>query len=212
MLDTLLGYFLGSPLAQWGLFLVLILCGMGLPVPEDLVLITAGILAYEEGGSWTQTSVLMYAGVMAGDSLIFIIGRHFGSRLLAHRWARRMFSPAKQAGIEAKFERYGHMVLFVARFLPGLRAPIFCSAGAMKVPYLRFLLLDGSAALFSVPLFVWLGHWLWDKFHDDVEQLEAALARTHSLSLLVTLAIVTLAIGIAWWLRRRARAENGKSG
>lgn len=206
MLDTLLGYFLGSPLAFWGLFLVLVLCGIGVPIPEDIILIAAGILSYEESRSWIKVSVLMYAGVMAGDSLIFVIGRHFGSRLLAHRWTRRMFSPTKQAKIEAKFERYGRMVLFVARFLPGLRAPIFCTAGAMKVPYLRFLLLDGIAALFTVPLFVWLGHWLWAKFHDDVEQLEAALARTHSYSLLVTLGIVVTAVIIGVWLRRRSRS------
>ena len=37
-------------------------------------------------------------------------------------------------------------MFFVARFLPGLRAAIFCTAGAMRVRYLHFLFFDGVAA------------------------------------------------------------------
>jgi membrane protein DedA with SNARE-associated domain len=62
--------------------------------------------------------------------------------------------------VQEKFEKYGTWVLFVARFLPGLRSPIFITAGmTRRVPYWRFLLMDGFAALISVPVWVYLGHY-----------------------------------------------------
>ncbi|HRG55305.1 MAG TPA: hypothetical protein PLG56_04645 [Lacunisphaera sp.] len=49
MFETLLKYFEGSPLSLWGPFLILILCGLGLPVPEDIVLVAAGALGEIDG-------------------------------------------------------------------------------------------------------------------------------------------------------------------
>ena len=123
MLEILLGSFQASNFGIWALFFILILCGLGLPVPEDIVLISAGMVAGEGGQSWIHTSVLMWFGVMAGDSLTFLIGRHFGMRLLASRWALRIFPATKQAKARGMFERYGSAVLFIARFLPGFGLP-----------------------------------------------------------------------------------------
>lgn len=213
MLDFLFGYFHGTSLALWGPFIVLVCCGLGLPIPEDIVLVTAGLLCEDAGHSWIQTSIVMWVGVMAGDSLIFLLGRHFGMRVLASRWGTRIFSPARQAKTKALFERYGSMVLFVARFLPGVRAPTFCSAGAMHVPYAKFLLFDGGAALLSVPVFVALGHWLWAKFGTDLGELADALARTRSYSLWagIALAVVVVVLTIVWQRRARANAAPAKT-
>lgn len=206
-LEALLEYFQGSPLALWGLFAILILCGLGLPMPEDIVLVTAGLIAAESGGSWIKTSLLMYVGVIAGDSIVFIIGRQFGTRLLAMKWMQRMLTPKKRERIEHLFEKYGSAVFFIARFLPGLRAPIFWTAGAMKARYVRFLMFDGAAALVSVPAFVFFGHWLWGKFGDDIEQLTRAASRTHSFTLVIAVVAVIGAGIVVWVIRRRtARA------
>jgi membrane protein DedA with SNARE-associated domain len=209
MLEILLGSFQGSSFGVWALFLILILCGLGLPVPEDVILISAGMVAEESGQSWIQTSVLMWFGVMAGDSLTFLVGRHFGVRLLASRWALRFFPASKQAKARSMFERYGSMVLFVGRFLPGLRAPLFASAGAMHVPYVKFALLDGVAAAISAPVFVWLGHWLWREFHEDLEQLSSVLARTQSYSLWIAMMLVVVSIIATLLWRRFRRKKNG---
>ena len=105
------------------------------------------------------------------------------------------------------------MVLFVGRFLPGLRAPLFASAGAMHVPYLKFALLDGTAALISAPVFVWLGHWLWVEFHEDLEELSSVLARTHSYSFWIALILVvtSIVITLLWrcFWRKKSAAKAG---
>jgi membrane protein DedA with SNARE-associated domain len=71
MLEHLLEYFQGTPLSLWGPFILLLLCGLGLPMPEDFVLIAAGMLGVIDGHSWIKISVFMYAGVLLGDSMIF---------------------------------------------------------------------------------------------------------------------------------------------
>jgi membrane protein DedA with SNARE-associated domain len=209
MFETLLKHFQDSPLSVWGPFFMLLLCGLGLPVPEDIVLVAAGALGHMDGRSWLEVCGLMYAGVMAGDSIIFLAGRFLGQRLLAARWFQRYLSTGKQAKVEAQFERFGSMVLFVGRFLPGLRAPIFFTAGSLRVRYWKFLLFDGLAALISVPFFVWLGHWLWGNFQDDIAQLDNALKQTHSYSLLVAaLGGAVLLLVILVQARRRQAARD----
>lgn len=212
MFEQLLEYFQASPLTIWGPFLVLLLCGIGLPIPEDIVLMAAGALGFTEGRSWVEVAVLMYLGVMLGDSTIFMAGRYLGGRLRAAKWFQRYFSEVKQAKVEVMFERYHSTVLFVGRFLPGLRAPIFFTAGSMKVPYLKFLAFDGFAALISVPVFVWLGHWLWAKFGEDIAKLEKALSRTHAYSVWIAILLGCALVGflIVRW-RRTAVKEKSDS-
>jgi membrane protein DedA with SNARE-associated domain len=211
MFETLLKYFEGSPLSLWGPFFVLLLCGLGLPVPEDIVLVTAGALGVIDGHHWIKVSALMYAGVMTGDSIIFLAGRFFGQRWMATRWFQRYLSAAKQEKVEAQFERFGSMVLFVGRFLPGLRAPIFFTAGSLRTRYVKFFFFDGLAALISVPFFVWLGHWLWIKFQDDIVQLDKLLSKTQGYTFLVGLllgAVLTLTILVQVRRMRANRAQQ----
>jgi membrane protein DedA with SNARE-associated domain len=207
MFETLVEAFQGSPLSLWGPFGMLLLCGLGLPIPEDLVLIVAGALGELDGRFWIKVSIVMYVGVICGDSMIFFAGRHLGTRLLASSWLQRILPPLKQIKVERMMERYGAMALFFGRFLPGLRAPIFFTAGSMRVSFLKFLCLDSLAAVVSVPIFVWVGHWLWSKFSEDLEQLNETLERTHSYSLWFALAMALIGAGSVWmWSRKRRQA------
>lgn len=206
MFQTLLDAFQGTPLSLWGPFGLLLLCGLGVPVPEDIVLVVAGALGEMDGRAWLQVSLLMYVGVVAGDTMIFLAGRHLGQRLLASSWLQRILPAQKQIKVENVMERYGAAALFVGRFLPGLRAPIFFTAGSMKVSLVKFVFFDGVAALVSVPVFVWLGHWLWAEFSENLDDLQEALAETHQYSLWVTLAIVAVAAA-SWLLLRRKRKQ-----
>jgi membrane protein DedA with SNARE-associated domain len=105
------------------------------------------------------------------------------------------------------------MGLFIGRFLPGLRAPIFFTAGSMKVPFVKFLFFDGLAALISVPVFVWLGHWLWEKFHDDIEQFNRSLHKTNQYAGWAALVIVAVVVSgfLIWRRKRRIRKEAEKA-
>ena len=93
MLEHLLEYFQGTQLSLWGPFILLLLCGLGLPMPEDIVLIAAGMLGVIDGHSWIKISAFMYAGVLLGDTMIFFAGQRYGTRLLGTAWFQRIFPP-----------------------------------------------------------------------------------------------------------------------
>ena len=203
MLETFLTQLQGPVLSLWGPFAIIVLCGFGIPIPEDLVLLVAGALAAVEGRSWVRVSVVMYLAVIGGDSLMFGLGRWVGGRLLAARLGQRLFTPEKRASIQRFFGRHGAKGLFIARFLPGLRSLIFFSAGSIRVRYLTFLMWDGLAALLSVPVFVWLGHFLWDRYGTDFARFSATVDEAHQWSgWVVAAAVALIALAV---LRRRRR-------
>jgi len=156
ILQFLIDFFTGY--GYLAVFTVLMLCGFGVPIPEDITLVAGGIIS---GLGFANVHVMFgvgMCGVLLGDAAMFTLGRKLGKRVLLFRPVARILTPARFRGVQMKFSRYGHWLLFVARFLPGLRSPIFITAGmTRRVPYWRFLLLDGMAALISVPIWVYMG-------------------------------------------------------
>lgn len=157
-------------LSRWthlGLFTVLIAAGFGLPLPEDIPLIVAGLIVRHTHGPDVQALLLMMltgvAGVMIGDSCLFFLGRRYGAGVVEKRWFRKIAKPWLLEKARDKFEHHGAKILFVARFMPGIRAVMFLTAGVFRVPYWKLLAFDGSAALFSVPAWIWAGWYFSEK-------------------------------------------------
>lgn len=143
---------------------VLFLCGLGLPIPEDIILVSAGYLAGIEQISLIGANIVCFIGVLIGDVILFSVGRKFGYSVLSWPVFKRVFS---QKRINKAFERArkrAKIICFSARFMPGLRACIYLSCGIVGVPFRVFILQDSLAALLSVPFFVWVGF----KFHDKI--------------------------------------------
>ncbi len=200
-------------------FGVLLLCGFGLPMPEDVVLVTGGVLAWLASPLETpalrampfdpglQRMVLVgLLGILAGDSVIYWLGRRLGYRIAEFRLLRRLVPPDKLQEVEKRLRRRGKVVVVIARYLPGLRAPTYFTVGHSRLPYWQFLVFDGLAALISAPLWVCLGFW----FGDDIERAAREAGR-FSNYILIGLAVVLAGLGFRWWQRRRAeRAERAE--
>ncbi len=137
-------------------------CGLGLPLPEDVALITGGYLAGKGPpigvGSLPLMILVGLAGILIGDSIIFKAGATYGEALLQTRLGRHI--PGERVErIIGLFERHGPKFIMMARFLPGVRAVTYFVAGTTGVPYWKFLLYDGIAACASAPGWVLLGYW-----------------------------------------------------
>jgi membrane protein DedA with SNARE-associated domain len=191
---------------------ILLLCGFGLPMPEDVVLVTGGVLAWLASGLDTVSVGAMLrddglltmigvglGGILAGDSVIFFAGRRFGARVADFRPLRRVITPEKLQTVERKIRTRGNVVVVFARFLPGLRAPTFFTVGHAKMPLWEFLLYDGAAALFSAPLWVCLGFWLGS----DLQALAQEASRFGHY-LLLGVGVVLFALWARWYQGRRA--------
>ncbi|UOO93687.1 DedA family protein [Vitreoscilla stercoraria] len=197
MIDLLESFF-----AEYGyiaVFGVLVACGFGVPIPEDITLVAGGVMAGLGHANVHWMVVVGLVGVLVGDGLMFTAGKVFGTRILRFRLIARIMTPERYLQVQEKFEKYGNWVLFVARFLPGLRTPIFISAGISgKVSYTRFLLMDGFAALISVPIWVYLGEF-------GAENRDWLMAKVHQFQMVI---FVLLGIGAVlllshWWRKRQ---------
>ena len=138
-------------------FIALMICGAGLPLPEDITLVAGGVIAGLGFANVHAMFALAMFGVLLGDSAIFMLGHHYGARILQWRFVARVLTPERYVKVQEKFDRYGNRMLFFARFLPGMRTTVYLTAGTThRVSFLRFLLIDTLAALISVPFLVYL--------------------------------------------------------
>ena len=141
-----------------GLFLLLILGGIGLPFPEDATLILCGVLISVDAIRPIEAVCVVYAGVLAADLLLYWVGRKYGPAIIKHRRFRKIVSPKTLAAIKKKFDRWGILVLLVGRHLVGLRSQILLVSGVMKMPPVKFLIADGISSLVTIGLMVGAGY------------------------------------------------------
>jgi membrane protein DedA with SNARE-associated domain len=149
-----------------GVFLALIAASFGFPIPEELPVLTAGVMVGHEDTTlkWYIMLPVVMAGVVIGDGVLYGLGRLWGRKLLNWGFIRRNFVPLdKQEQIEKNFAERGIWVLLGARLLPGIRAPVFIMAGVLKVPFGRFMLADAIYAIPLVNILFWLAYMLTDQ-------------------------------------------------
>ncbi len=185
-------------------FTVLLLCGFGVPFPEDIVLVAGGVIA---GLGYANEHVMVgvgLAGVLIGDGVTFVLGRRYGDRMMRVRVVTRLLSPQRVAQAKEKFAIHGASVMFVARFLPGLRTPVYFTAGMTRsVSYSTWLVMDGAAALLSVPAWVYLGFFSARNFDELFTMVDRG--KSIVLALLIVGGVVLLA---RWWWRRRVASTK----
>ncbi|MCA8951592.1 MAG: VTT domain-containing protein [Planctomycetes bacterium] len=184
-----------------GVAAVFLLCGMGLPVPEELVLLAAGYVCAKFEVNLGIMMVWCGGAIVVGDVLPYVLGRVFGTRLLRLRWMRFLVTKRRLAVFDLWFRRRGDLVILIARFIAGLRVVAFFTAGVMKMPWRRFLLYDGMGILVVVPLLTWLGHRsqaFIDEMIVNVQKVERGIVWT-------AIAGTVIVVLSFWWWRRRGR-------
>jgi membrane protein DedA with SNARE-associated domain len=142
-----------------GLFLLLLLGGVGLPFPEDATLILCGILISTEVVKPIPALIIVYAGLLIADLILHFIGKKYGRRVVTHRRFHKLISPERLSYLEEKFTRRGILIILLGRHVAGLRAQIFLVSGIMRMPALKFLLTDAVSALFTMALMIGAGYW-----------------------------------------------------
>jgi membrane protein DedA with SNARE-associated domain len=193
---------MSGPPAYGLVFGVLIACGMGVPLPEDVSLILGGFLAYEGKAILPLMMLTGYVGILAGDTIVFTIGRQLGTKVgtAGGGFFARIITPEKRKRVERLFRKHGEKIVLIARFLPGVRAMTYFTAGSVHMKYSHFIFFDGIAALVSAPVFVFLGY----RFGGELETLILAVRKGQT-RVIVGLVVVVCAylIGTRLWNRWR---------
>lgn len=201
MLSFMLNF--GGFMPYFLLFGILLACGLGVPIPEDITLFVGGMLAYYGVINVWITIFVCMAGVLIGDSTIFFLGAKYGRRLTDKPFFHKFLSPERLEVVKEKFHEKGNRVIFAARFMPGLRAPTYFSAGTLHLPFRVFFFYDGMAALISVPAIVWVVY----HFGALADQVIGIIRQVEHSIIFVVVAIVLFLIG-KWHFKRRKQKQN----
>ncbi|OLB64110.1 MAG: hypothetical protein AUI10_12515 [Actinobacteria bacterium 13_2_20CM_2_72_6] len=122
---------------------------LGIPMPGEIALISAALLAANGVTDIWWVAIAASTGAIVGDSIGYAIGRR-GGRALLERFGRRFprhFGPAHLAKAERIFARWGVWAVFFGRFVALLRILAGPLAGALKVPYGKFLLANATGGI-----------------------------------------------------------------
>ena len=197
LVDFILNFY--GPTPYWIVFGILLLCGFGLPIPEDVTLFAAGLLAYYGVTELAPTIAVCFAGVMIGDSAMFFLGYKYGKRLTKKWLFHRLLPDSRLEAASEQFRKKGSgRILFAARFMPGLRAPLFFSAGTLHVHFWKFLRSDGLAALVSVPTIVGAVY----LSGDSLEYIIGWIKRIEG-GIVIALVLLVASFGYKYWRKQR---------
>jgi len=188
-----------EPFIYAGLFLILFFCGLGLPIPEELTLLTGGFFVHLGIIRIYPALVVGLCGILAGDLTIYAIGKKWGPDLLNHPNLRRIITEKRLERVRQFFCEHGSKTVFVARFISGFRVAAFFAAGTMGVRLGNFLMLDFLGALILAPLLILVGFY----FGESIVWLSAVINRIDFLlTISAALACVVL-LGYYLWKRKK---------
>jgi membrane protein DedA with SNARE-associated domain len=196
IIDILLNFYGPSP--YFFIFGILVVCGLGLPIPEDVTLFAAGLSAYYGLTNLWVIILVAYMGVIFGDSLVFWLGSTYGRKLTKHWIFHKLLPDERLNAVRQKLHRRGNKLIFAARFMPGLRAPIYFSSGTLHLPYRVFLFYDGIAALISVPTIIGAVF----HFGDQLDSVVRVIQRVEHGIFFVVFAVVLTIVG-KWYITHR---------
>jgi membrane protein DedA with SNARE-associated domain len=186
-----------------GLFVIVLACQLGLPIPAELALLATGALARRGQLDFAPLFALALAATIFGQTVWYEAGRRRGAQILAFV-CRVSLEPdvcvSKTSGL---FERLGAKAIVVAYYLPGLSVVAAPLAGTLRMPRLRF----HAQNLLGAAL--WCGGFLLLGFAFG-RQIDALLARVERLgvgALALVAAVLALWIAARLFQRRRLLRE-----
>lgn len=153
-----------------GIVVLMLASALGFPMPEEVTLVSVGFLAFMGSRpdlfpppfpgapvvNVHEAAAISFLAVFGSDFLIYFVGRKWGRKILYHPRARKLISEASIQRVEMWTKKYGNFAVFVFRFTPGVRFPGHLATGMLKFSAWKFALIDGSAALISVPTQIYL--------------------------------------------------------
>ena len=186
-------------LGYLGIALILILGGLGLPIPEEAPVILAAVLSRTDQMFWPYALATCLVGVLVGDFIVYFLGYHYGEKVLSLPVTRRLLTRAREAQIKGYFHRHGFKILVLGRFAVGFRTAAYLTAGILKLPPLKLLLTDLLAASLSTFLMFGLGYIFAHQIQSGIREVQQWFT-------------LALAAGLAVWLGYRYYKGRQRAG
>jgi membrane protein DedA with SNARE-associated domain len=149
-------------------FLFLLLFGFTMPISEEIALALVGVMVRNTKGGFICAALVGLPALLLADSLYFLLARLVGPKLLRIKFLERFIKPEKVRGGELYFQRRGQRIVFLSRFVVGLRAPVILGAGLLRMRWTRFILNDGAAIVIAIPCWLAVGFALGVQLDSEV--------------------------------------------
>lgn len=186
-------------LGYLGIALILILGGLGLPIPEEAPIIVAAVLTRNGQMTWPLAIGSCLAGVLIGDMVVYFLGYFYGEKVLGFPLTRRLLTRQRETQIKGYFHRHGFKILVSGRFVPGFRTAAYLTAGILKLPPVKLLLTDLVAATFSTLFMFGLGYAFAYQIQKGIREVQQWVT-------------VLVAVSVAIWLLIRYYRAQNRSG
>lgn len=188
-----------QPFPYLGISSLLILGTLGLPFPEDTILILSGFLMAQNIIQSLPALFIIYPTLLMTDFLLYWVGKRYGRRVVEHKIFYRIVSINRLLKLEGKFRKWGNWVVFFGRQLLGVRTQIFLVAGVMRMPARKFLLADALSALITMAIMIGIGY----LGGSQIQMLREDMAR---LNRMIMFSLVPILLG--WSLYRYFRKKR----
>lgn len=191
-----------SRFGYFGIFFLLLLGIVGLPIPDETVLTFAGYLVFKGHLRMLPTLLAACLGSLSGMTVSYLLGRASGLYLI-QRYGRYVhITQEKIERARAWHRRVGKWGLTFGYFLPGIRHVTAYFAGASELEWRVFAVFAYSGGILWSFGFVWLGYHLGEKWETLGQELRTPLTL---LSALLAAAGLVYYIACHW----RARDSSG---
>jgi membrane protein DedA with SNARE-associated domain len=168
---------MGEWLKHWGylgIFICVFVGNLGVPVPEETVMLVAGFLAGRGTLDLRFVYLVCVISAVTGDCCGFAIGRRGGQRIIARLAARFSNIRPRYERLQMFFHTHGSKAVFMARFIAGVRFMAGPMAGAAGMRFFRFLGWNVLGALVWCTLVVTIGYLVGDELYRAAEMARHA--------------------------------------
>lgn len=199
-------------LAHWGylaLFLLVILGNIGLPVPEETILVLAGYMCWRGELNLFIVLGIGIVSAVGGDNIGYWVGHRFGKTSLERHASWLLGHPDRLAMMQDFVAKRGALAVFIARFVPGLRFMAGPLAGALGMPVTTFFVANLLGALCYVPVVVSLGYGIGYGVGQYVERLRSLGTNVEEVVLVAALVFFSALLARRLLLARRGGGPKG---
>lgn len=179
-----------------GLFAALMFGIVGLPIPDETLLVFFGYLVWKGSMHMLLTWLTAILGSCSGITTSYFIGR-YGGFAFVHRYGRFLhLTEDRLLRVQSWFDRVGHWLLTIGYFIPGVRHLTALIAGTSCISFRSFALFAYPGAVLWVSTFLTIGYLVgenWKKVFTSAQ---------HEITAAVLVGLI-VAGGIWYWLSRR---------
>nr|WP_216633961.1 DedA family protein [Paenibacillus alvei] len=155
------------------LFMLLALGIIGIPVPDETLMVFVGSLTVNGPFQYIPAFAVCLAGSMTGMFISYMVGRRVGKPLLDRYGKKLKLTPQRIKRTEEWFQKYGGWSIVFGYFVPGLRHLTCYFAGMSRMRWTTYLFAAGSGALVWVTTFLTLGHIVGNHWREAVHWLHS---------------------------------------